>query len=87
MSSSLTVYLLVMPVAPVTNVFGVIIDDLLVQGLHEMQPHLCAIVTAAGKPGPHTWPQCPTRRLLSGRFPNELDITSSRFYMTNVMIV
>ena len=32
-----------MPVAPVTNVFGVIIYDLLVQGLHEMQRHLCEI--------------------------------------------
>src|SRR5712672_1001819 len=38
-----------MPVAPVTNVFGVIIDDLLVQGLHEMQPHLCAIGGLASK--------------------------------------
>src|SRR5262249_38598066 len=32
-----------------TNVFGVIIDDLLVQGLHEMQPHLCAIGGLASK--------------------------------------
>src|SRR6476661_8094355 len=33
----------------VTNVFGVIIDDLLVQGLHEMQPHLCTIGGLASK--------------------------------------
>src|SRR5260370_5133897 len=38
-----------MPIARVTNVFAVIIADLLVQGLHEMQPHLCAIGGLASK--------------------------------------